>query len=79
MIFKYVNLIGKDKQIEIPNEAYRIHLEVGGWSSDEGVYLWWKEYGIDKCKCLSRKNRHNLKHFESQFMPQINSHNDVQQ
>ena len=40
------------KTIELPDHATNIRTEWGGWITTTGVYLWWKEYGIDKCKKL---------------------------
>lgn len=42
----------KIKQTEIPDHATNIHLECGGWYSTNDVYLWWNEYGNDKCRKL---------------------------
>lgn len=52
IIVKWKNLALKpvEKQLILPNHASNIHTEFGGWFNDKDIYLWWKEYGIDKCK-----------------------------
>lgn len=52
MIINYNTITGKQKHLEIPDHAYSIRKEWGGWFADNGVYLWWKEYGNDRCKKL---------------------------
>jgi hypothetical protein len=50
-----------EKQLELPDHAYNIRAEFGGWTSDKDIYLWWCEYGTDKCKkIVSTKWRVNL-------------------
>lgn len=43
-------LTRKRKQMLIPGHASKIRVEFGGWSSGRDIYLWWNEYGVDKCK-----------------------------
>lgn len=45
-------LTPKEKSIELPDHATNIHTEWGGWYENDGIYLWWREYGNDKCKKL---------------------------
>lgn len=48
--WKNLALTPKEKSLELPSHAYNIHTEFGGWYSDRDIYLWWREFGNDKCK-----------------------------
>lgn len=63
IIVKWKNLALNpiEKELKLPSHAYNIHTEFGGWFNDKDIYLWWKEYGIDKCKkIVSTKWKANL-------------------
>lgn len=59
--WKTLGIAPKVKQLELPEHAYDIHTEFGGWFSDRDIYLWWKEFGNYKCKkIVSTRWRVNL-------------------
>lgn len=67
--WKTLGLVPKEKQIELPDHATNIHTEFGGWYSDRDIYVWWKEYNIDKCKkIVSTKWKSNLKQVNIQII-----------
>jgi len=49
----------KTKELELPDNAYNIHLERGGWTTDRDIYLWWKEFDNDKCKKIITTRWHS--------------------
>lgn len=59
--WKTLGFARKEKEVELPAHATHIHTEFGGWLNNNGIWLWWKEYGNDRCKKLvSTTNRYNL-------------------
>jgi hypothetical protein len=47
-------LRGKQKKtLELPDDSSDIHLEWGGWYSDNGIYVWYRDkFSVQKCKKL---------------------------
>lgn len=69
--WKNLALTPKEKQLELPDHAYNIHTEFGGWYSSRDIYLWWQEYGNDKCKkIVSTKWRGNLENVKIEIIKQ---------
>lgn len=81
MIIKYDNLLGKEKETEIPDHAFDVHFAWGSWKRDCGVFLRWREHGEWKSKLLSTtKWRKNLAYFKDQIAHQlINKLNETNQ
>ena len=64
--YKSLGVNPKEKSIELPDGSTWIHLEYGGWTADDGIFLWWRnKYDQDRCKKLvTTKWPYKLKHFK---------------
>lgn len=61
-------LTRKRKEMQLPDHAINIRAEFGGWYSDRDIYLWWNEFGNDKCKkIVSTKWKANLNNLSLQI------------
>jgi hypothetical protein len=66
--FNFKGLDGKNRAIEIPEKACKIHITWGSDLSSKGVFLWYQLMGDWKLHCLSRTQwMCNLEHFTKQL------------